>query len=108
MIYRIADEADWARAQQTGEFASADLQLEGFIHCSEQHQILQTAQKYYSGKQGLVLLEIDEEQITTSLKREDSVGRGDAFPHVYAAIPLAAITRHVDFIETGTGFQLPF
>lgn len=108
MIYRIADEADWRRAQQTGEFASADLQLEGFIHCSEQQQILRTAAKYYAGKKSLVLLEIDETKIIDDLKREDSTGRGEVFPHVYAPIPLAAVTRHFDFIETDTGFQLPF
>ena len=40
MIYRIAEAADWAQAQQTGAFTSADLRLEGFIHCSEKHQVL--------------------------------------------------------------------
>jgi uncharacterized protein (DUF952 family) len=108
MIYRIAAEADWTRAQQTGQFASADLQLEGFIHCSEQHQILRTAAKYYAGKKSLVLLEIDETGIIDDLKREDSIGRGEMFPHVYAPIPLTAITRHVDFMEINGVFVLPF
>jgi uncharacterized protein (DUF952 family) len=108
MIYRIAEEADWTRAQHTGQFASADLQLEGFIHCSEQYQILRTAQKYYSGKSRLVLLEINEATIIASLKREDSAGRGEMFPHVYAAIPLTAITRHFDFMEADGVFVLPF
>jgi uncharacterized protein (DUF952 family) len=108
MIYRIAEENDWRRAQQTGEFASADLQLEGFIHCSEHQQILRTAQKYYSGKKPLLLLEIDETKIINDLKREDSLGRGEMFPHIYAPIPLAAITRHVDFMETDGVFVLPF
>jgi uncharacterized protein (DUF952 family) len=108
MIYRIAEAADWARAQQTGQFASADLQLEGFIHCSEQHQILRTAAKHYARKKALVLLEIDETKILDHLKREDSFSRGEMFPHVYAPIPLAAITRHVDFMETNGIFVLPF
>jgi uncharacterized protein (DUF952 family) len=108
MIYRIAEENDWKRAQQTGEFASADLKAEGFIHCSEQHQILRTAAKYYAGKKSLVLLEIDETKIINNLKREDSTGRGEMFPHVYAPIPLAAITRHVDFRETNGVFVLPY
>lgn len=106
MIYRIADEADWTHAQQTGQFASADLQREGFIHCSEHHQILRTAQKYYAGRKSLMLLEIDETKIIANLKREDSIGRGEIFPHIYAPIPLAAITRHVDFKETNGVFVL--
>lgn len=108
MIYRIAEASDWARAQQTGEFASADLTAEGFIHCSEQQQILRTAAKYYAGKKLLVLLEIDETKIIDHLKREDSTGRGELFPHIYAPIPLAAIARHVDFMEVDGVFVLPF
>jgi uncharacterized protein (DUF952 family) len=108
MIYRIAEASDWARAQKTGEFASADLTAEGFIHCSEQHQILRTAAKYYAGKKSLVLLEIDETSIIDNLKREDSTGRGEIFPHIYAPIPLTAITRHFDFMETDSVFVLPF
>ncbi len=108
MIYRIAEASDWDYAQKTGEFASADLQAEGFIHCSEQHQILRTAAKYYAGKKSLVLLEIDETRIIDKLKREDSTGRGELFPHIYASIPMAAITRHFDFIETDGVFVLPF
>lgn len=108
MIYRIAEAGDWARAQQLGEFASADLALEGFIHCSDKHQILRTAAKYYAGKKSLVLLEIDETKIINDLKREDSTGRGEMFPHIYAPIPLTAITRHIEFIETDGVFVLPF
>lgn len=108
MIYRIAEASDWTRAQLTGEFASADLKAEGFIHCSEQQQILRTAAKYYAGKKLLVLLEIDETKIIDHLKREDSTGRGELFPHIYAPIPLAAITRHVEFMEVDGVFVLPF
>jgi uncharacterized protein (DUF952 family) len=108
MIYRIAEENDWKRAQQLGEFASADLALEGFIHCSEQHQILRTAAKYYAGKKLLVLLEIDETKIINNLRREDSTGRGEKFPHIYAPIPLTAIKRHFDFVEADGVFVLPF
>lgn len=108
MIYRIAEAEDWARAQQAGKFVSADLAQEGFIHCSEQHQILRTAQKYYAGKPRLILLEIDEAEVATNVKREDLTGRGEMFPHVYGPIPLRAILRHFDFIETATGFVMPF
>jgi len=108
MIYRIAEQNDWQRAQQSGEFASADLTAEGFIHCSEHHQILRTAQKYYAGKKSLVLLEIDETKIINDMKREDSAGRGELFPHIYAPIPLTTITRHVDLIEIDNVFVLPF
>jgi len=108
MIYRIAEQADWQNARDAGYFASADLTREGFIHCSEKHQILSTAAKYYTGKKNLKLLEINEAKIIAHVKREDSTGRGEMFPHVYARVPLAAIAREFDFVETLAGFVLPF
>ncbi len=72
-------------------FASTDLALEGFIHCSEHHQILRTANKYYADAASLTLLEIDDRALGEMLVREDLTGSG-TFPHVYAAIPVAAVT----------------
>ena len=108
MIYRIAESADWRTAQLQGEFASADLAQEGFIHCSEREQVWRTAHKYYAGKHGLVLLEIDDAKIGDAIRREDLTGRGENFPHVYAPIPLAAIVRHFDFgVGDDGSFPLP-
>ena len=90
MIYRLTDEADWQRAQIDGAFASADLASEGFIHCSAFEQILRTANKYYPAHTHLLLLHIEEPLLGDALVREDLTGSG-VFPHVYAAIPLAAV-----------------
>jgi len=43
MIYRIAESEEWLSTLRCGQFASADLAQEGFIHCSEKQQILRTA-----------------------------------------------------------------
>lgn len=108
MFYRIAENADWKRARETGYFASADLAAEGFIHGSELAQVLRTANKYYRGKTGLVLLEIDESRLDQLVVREDLSGSGILFPHSYAPIPLNAIVRHFRFEENaGGGFSLP-
>jgi uncharacterized protein (DUF952 family) len=108
MIYRIAESADWQNAIDTGFFASADLAQEGFIHCSEKHQILRTATKYYTGKNNLKLIEIDDSKIAAHIKREDSTGRGEKFPHAYSPIPLTAIKRDFDFVALSAGFVMPF
>lgn len=102
MIYRIAEPADWIRAQREGIFASDDLADEGFIHCSEQHQVARTARKYYAGNTALVLLEIDDIVLGAALVREDLTGSG-VFPHVYEPIPLSAIVRHFDFTVADDG-----
>ncbi len=108
MIYHIAEIADWHTAQLSGEFTGTDLAREGFIHCSTRGQVLRTAQEYFAGKQGLVLLEIDDARIGESVRCEDLAGQGESFPHVYSPIPLATITRHFVLVPDDKGvFSLP-
>lgn len=96
MLYRISTSADWQQARQIGFFASPDLAAEGFIHCSEKGQILETARLYYVGGVGLHLLEVDEETLAAAgvpVKREWVERRQQYFAHVFGAIPLAAVRR---------------
>jgi uncharacterized protein (DUF952 family) len=110
-LYRIAERADWQRAQQTGFFASADLQLEGFIHCSERQQVLATARRYYAGRPDLLLLALNEAALTAAgvlVKREWVPARQQHFAHVFGPIPLAAVTQVLDFTPNEKGdFELP-
>ena len=111
MLYRIAEPADWHHAQQTGFFASADLAAEGFIHSSEQHQILETARRYYAGRVDLVLLEWDEATLVAAnvrVEREWVASRQQHFAHVFGPVPLAAARRNWPFgAHEGGEFQLP-
>lgn len=111
MLYRIAEAADWQRAQQTGFFASADLAAEGFIHTSEQHQVLETARCYYAGRPGLLLLEWDEARLAAAgvrVEREWVAGRQQHFAHVFGPVPLAAVRRTWPLLVSETGeSQLP-
>ncbi len=106
MLYRLAEPADWHRAQQTGSFASSDLAAEGFIHSSEQHQILETARRYYAGRADLVLLEWDEAALAAAgvrVEREWVASRGEAFAHVFGAVPLDAVRRTWPFGVNAVG-----
>ena len=96
MIYRIADPSDWEAAQTSGYFASADLTAEGFIHCCTAQQIAAVANRYYHGREALLLLEIDETKVRVPLQWEDLTRAGESFPHVYGRIPLAAVTRCIE------------
>ena len=111
MLYRIAEATDWHHAQQTGCFASADLAAEGFIHSSEQHQILETARRYYAGRADLVLLEWDEAALAAAnvrVEREWVASRQQHFAHVFGPVPLAAVRRSWPFGADAAGqFELP-
>ncbi|MET4109128.1 DUF952 domain-containing protein [Hymenobacter sp. UYP22] len=111
MLYRIAQPADWHRAQETGFFESADLAAEGFIHASELTQVLETARLYYRASLGAVLLEVDEAALEAAgirVEREWAERRQAYFPHVFGRISLAAVRRCWPFpvADDGTA-QLP-
>ena len=92
MIYRISEASDWANAKLNGEFASADLTLEGFIHCSKESQVEGVLERYYSGVKNLRLLKIEEAKLTSPLKYEVSTG-GELFPHLFGALNPDAVVE---------------
>jgi uncharacterized protein (DUF952 family) len=95
MIYRISEASFWAEAPLQGFYASPDLAAEGFIHFSERHQVAGVAQRYYRGKEGLMLLQVDEARLGagTECRRENTTGGRELFPHVYGRVPLTAVLR---------------
>lgn len=98
MIYRIAEPTDWAAAQSSGRFASADLAAEGFIHFAERWQVQGVSERYYTGCSGLMLLAVDDTKLEVPVKRENTSGGGELFPHVYGPVPLAAISDLAPFV----------
>lgn len=92
-IYRIARRADWEAALASGRFASPDLEAEGFIHFSERHQLPRTAARHYRGQSDLFLLEVDESRVEAPVKRENTTGGTELFPHLYGVLPRAAVVR---------------
>ena len=111
VLYRIAEGADWEEARRTGFFASADLRVEGFVHCSERGQVLETARRYYAGRVELVLLEIDEAALVAAgvrVEREWVESRQEHFAHVFGPVPRAVVRRTWTFgTNDAEGLKLP-
>ena len=90
LIYKIMTNEAWVQAVKSGAFeGSADDVRDGYIHLSAQHQLAVTAQKYFTGVDGLVLVAFVPTQVGAGLKWEPSRG-GDLFPHYYGRLPVAA------------------
>jgi uncharacterized protein (DUF952 family) len=90
-IYKICDRVEWEMAVAQGHFAGSAVDREdGYIHFSAAHQLRETAQRHFAGRESLVLLAVASEALGSDLHWEKSRG-GDLFPHLYA--PLAV--RHV-------------
>src|SRR5436305_5880055 len=90
-IYKICPALLWQQARRAGLFLGAPAdERDGFIHFSTAGQVAETAAKHFSGAADLVLVAVDAPALDGALKWEPSRG-GDLFPHLYGALPLAAV-----------------
>jgi uncharacterized protein (DUF952 family) len=89
-VYKIMSQDDWASAMVSGEYqgSAADL-ADGFIHLSAADQAAETARRHFAGRDDLVLVTFDADDLGEALKWEPSRG-GALFPHLYGPLPTAA------------------
>lgn len=102
IIYHVTTAAEWRtveeQARQTGQVAfyeSASLKTEGFIHCSEAHQVAGVLERYFSEQTELVKLVIDTDKLTSRYIQEWSPSVHDTFPHIYGPINSDAVIEIV-------------
>jgi uncharacterized protein (DUF952 family) len=91
LVYKILPALLWRDAEETGFFDGTEADLaDGFIHFSTAEQIRETAEKYFAGQDGLLLVAADKSLLGEALRFEPSRG-GTRFPHLYATLPLDAV-----------------
>ena len=90
-IYKIVIVDEWRKAEEAGFFDGSAIDVrDGFIHFSAAHQVRGTAERYFRGQKGLLLVAVDTAALGGALKWEKSRG-GEDFPHLYGALPMSAI-----------------
>lgn len=100
IIYHMCRAEEWERALPTGAYpGSSQDAADGFIHFSTGTQVAESAAKHRAGQDGLVLLTVDGDALGEDLRWEPSRG-GQLFPHLYGALPVAAVLR-VDPLPLG-------
>jgi uncharacterized protein (DUF952 family) len=106
LILHITPRSHWQAAQQEGTYRAASLETEGFIHCSTPAQVVSTANAYYHGQSGLVLLCIETDRVESEIRYE--AAHGESFPHLYGSLNLEAVMQAIDFEPDADGnFALP-
>ena len=91
VFYHITPRLAWEEAVKKGFYDHPSLELEGFIHCSQEHQVEGVLQRYFAGQKDLVKLTIDPERLTSKYVFDWSPSVADTFPHVYGTINLDAV-----------------
>ena len=109
MIYHITSRTSWLVAKKSGSYTADSLATAGFIHCSKLEQVERTANVWYTGQHGLVLLEIDETRLRSEVRYEPGTDKpDDLFPHIYGPLNVDAVIHVHDFEPDPSGhFSLP-
>jgi uncharacterized protein (DUF952 family) len=97
-IYTLVRAADWRAAEAAGAYTgSADDVRDGFLHFSTAAQLRASAAKHRAGVPDLVMVEADAAALGDALRWEPASGgsRPGLFPHLYAPLPIPAVTRAV-------------
>ena len=90
-IYKICTASEWRDAERAGVYRGSAVDVkDGFIHFSTAAQVRETADKHFAGADDLMLVAVDADALAGALRWEFSRG-GDVFPHLYGALPLAAV-----------------
>lgn len=101
ILYKILPAEDWRAARDVIPWSDDD-RRDGFMHLSTPAQVLETARRHFSGKGGLVALEIDETKLGSALRFEESRG-GALFPHYYGELAKSAVIGARALVESDDG-----
>lgn len=113
MILHILKRSELDYARRSGSYAPPSLESEGFIHCSTEHQLVETANLFFRGQGDLVIIVIEEHRLKASLRHELPTStahkRTDGrFPHLYGPLNLDAVCAVHEFpCDEEGGFALP-
>jgi len=107
MIFHIATGKAWDEAARAGVYRVDTLATEGFIHCSEAHQVAEVANVRFRGREDLVLLWIDPARVHAEIQNEEASDGSGTFPHIYGELNTDAVARVTEYRECDGAFERP-
>lgn len=91
IIYHVTTADKWKEAKTQGFYEHLSIKDEGFIHCSQEHQVAGVLERYFTGQTDLVKLVVDTDKLTSRFVFDWSPSTQDTFPHVYGPINVEAV-----------------
>jgi uncharacterized protein (DUF952 family) len=109
ILYHITTQMAWTEAQRGGQYLALSLASEGFIHASTREQVAGTANRFFRGQAGLLLLVIEAEKLTAAVHFDQVTTHGAAqeFPHIYGPINLDAVVGVFELKPEENGWFSP-
>ncbi len=90
IIYHIISPAEWATAQERGEYEPSSIEAEGFIHFSTAEQVPATSLRHYADAGELLVMSIAVDRLAGELVWENLTDTG-TYPHLYQTLGLDAV-----------------
>jgi uncharacterized protein (DUF952 family) len=94
-VFHLTTPEVWAQAQRDGSYTTStrgvSLAEEGFVHCSEAHQVEGVRRRSFDDLDDVLLLEIETDLLTSPWRTEQLAGADQPYPHVYGPVDLAAV-----------------
>ena len=96
-IFHLITPEVWSTARETGSWTTSTrgrtLEQEGFVHCSQAHQVEGVRAFWFADLDEVVLLEIETDLLTSPWRTEQLPGADQPYPHVYGPVDLAAVVQ---------------
>lgn len=103
MILHCMKKDTWEKIRNEAYFGQAQIESEGFIHCSPVEYFHRVAPNFREIKEELVLLLIDEDLLSVEVKWEDGDSCGRYYPHIYGLVDLKAVTDVLPYLKDSYG-----
>ena len=96
LIFHITRRKDWERGREAGSYQPEMFASEGFIHCSTAAQVIRVANLRFRGRHDLILLAIDTDRLSSSIRYENLEGGAELFPHIYSELDPETVVKVSD------------
>ena len=90
-IIHIIDSDTWEKNQEQPQYFGDTLKSQGFIHCCFPVQVEAVLKKWFPGRDDMIFLEIESNELSSPVKFENLEGGEEKFPHIYGPINKEAI-----------------
>ncbi len=97
----------WEAQNENDSYLPEAYAADGFIHCTDtEDELIAVGNRYYQADpRAFVALEIDCDRVTAPVIYEDD---NRMFPHIYGALPVAAVVSVVTLLRDASGQFVSF
>lgn len=103
MILHCMKKETWEERKNKKEWGYRDIEKFGFVHCSTLNNIGCVTPNWKELDDELVIICIDENNLSSEVKFEDLDNYGIEYPHVYGAINNSAIIAVLPYLKDNEG-----